>query len=471
MHLKKTPAFILAFILALILLISATQAFLGTGMPNFFYEDDSYFYLQIARNISQGFGSTFDGINPTNGYHPLWMWVVTIIAFASSIFTQSKLALLFFVTLLSNTIVFTIAFKLIKNPFLKVMAIASAYYCGFTMEAILLALIAVLFVNEAIKIAPNVRTLSALAFIFPLIRIDTAYIPILVSAYLFAIQSNINFKSAITIVVMAALGALINISFQKILFGELYTVSSYMKASGLNTLRLYDQLLHNYLSFGNLLRFLVLGITGFVIAKTKGVKSHYFIIFSIFTSFVFVHGILSYLRDWYFAVSIFAGIAITDGLFKGAAPKIVDMANAGVSIILVFAGGYYIQAHATDIKETRKFISSVNEKVGSDQRIFQIDGSGYTGYWLNAHVVNGDGLVNSFEYAKKLKRNQLKTYVADNKICYLLRNSAANDSDYLADFHGLQIRKDAATAIVETGETRNNLVGFRIYRLNCAENI
>lgn len=35
--------------------------------------DDAYYYLQIARNVAAGQGSTLDGINLTNGYHPLWM--------------------------------------------------------------------------------------------------------------------------------------------------------------------------------------------------------------------------------------------------------------------------------------------------------------------------------------------------------------------------------------------------------------
>ncbi len=35
--------------------------------------DDSFYYFQIARNIVEGNGSTFDGMNPTNGYHPLWL--------------------------------------------------------------------------------------------------------------------------------------------------------------------------------------------------------------------------------------------------------------------------------------------------------------------------------------------------------------------------------------------------------------
>ncbi|HEX7444160.1 MAG TPA: hypothetical protein VF320_09745, partial [Acidimicrobiales bacterium] len=35
--------------------------------------DDAFYYFGIARNVAHGHGSTFDGINLTNGYHPLWM--------------------------------------------------------------------------------------------------------------------------------------------------------------------------------------------------------------------------------------------------------------------------------------------------------------------------------------------------------------------------------------------------------------
>ncbi|MGZ4681536.1 MAG: hypothetical protein ACXV8G_03645 [Acidimicrobiales bacterium] len=37
--------------------------------------DDAFYYFGIARNVAHGHGSTFDGIDPTNGYHPLWMLV------------------------------------------------------------------------------------------------------------------------------------------------------------------------------------------------------------------------------------------------------------------------------------------------------------------------------------------------------------------------------------------------------------
>jgi hypothetical protein len=47
--------------------------------PRRFPTDDSFFYLQVARNIVAGHGSTFNTVTPTNGYHPLWMGVCILV--------------------------------------------------------------------------------------------------------------------------------------------------------------------------------------------------------------------------------------------------------------------------------------------------------------------------------------------------------------------------------------------------------
>ncbi len=40
--------------------------------------DDAFYYFQIARNLADGKFSTFDGgITRTNGYHPLWLFLIT----------------------------------------------------------------------------------------------------------------------------------------------------------------------------------------------------------------------------------------------------------------------------------------------------------------------------------------------------------------------------------------------------------
>ena len=41
--------------------------------PAHFMIDDAYFYLEVARHVAAGDGSTFNGLTPTNGYHPLWL--------------------------------------------------------------------------------------------------------------------------------------------------------------------------------------------------------------------------------------------------------------------------------------------------------------------------------------------------------------------------------------------------------------
>ncbi len=49
--------------------------------PNLFgyFEDDFFYYAQVARNIAAHRGSTFDGVHLTNGYHPLWMLVILVL--------------------------------------------------------------------------------------------------------------------------------------------------------------------------------------------------------------------------------------------------------------------------------------------------------------------------------------------------------------------------------------------------------
>jgi len=38
--------------------------------------DDSFYSFEIARNIAHGLGSTFDGVTPTNGYQPLYVFLL-----------------------------------------------------------------------------------------------------------------------------------------------------------------------------------------------------------------------------------------------------------------------------------------------------------------------------------------------------------------------------------------------------------
>lgn len=52
--------------------------------PLTYIPDDGLFYLQVAFAASRGEGFAFTDITPTNGYHPLWAWLCTLLGLASA---------------------------------------------------------------------------------------------------------------------------------------------------------------------------------------------------------------------------------------------------------------------------------------------------------------------------------------------------------------------------------------------------
>ena len=44
------------------------------------YQDDFFYYLKVAQNLADHGTSTFNCLNLTNGYHPMWMLVLTVLA-------------------------------------------------------------------------------------------------------------------------------------------------------------------------------------------------------------------------------------------------------------------------------------------------------------------------------------------------------------------------------------------------------
>jgi hypothetical protein len=73
---KRLPWF--EIILIIVVMSISVYAALSDGQNlsvRWFVRDDAYYYFKVAQNISEGHGSTFDGINKTNGYHPLWMLI------------------------------------------------------------------------------------------------------------------------------------------------------------------------------------------------------------------------------------------------------------------------------------------------------------------------------------------------------------------------------------------------------------
>jgi hypothetical protein len=130
--LKRLPWFEIAIVLAL-LGINGYAAFSDSyNLPNkWFTRDDAYYYFKVAQNISKGQGSTFDGVNPTNGYHPLWLLInIPIFALARiDLILPLRILILVLAGLRAATSI--LIYRLLKSVIAKPIAMLGALYWAF----------------------------------------------------------------------------------------------------------------------------------------------------------------------------------------------------------------------------------------------------------------------------------------------------------------------------------------------------
>lgn len=99
-----------------------------------FTRDDAYYYFKVAQNIGEGRGSTFDGINPTNGYHPLWLWVcIPIFALARlDLILPLRILLLVMSGLSAATAI--LLYRVIGRAFAPAIGAVAALYWAFSQD-------------------------------------------------------------------------------------------------------------------------------------------------------------------------------------------------------------------------------------------------------------------------------------------------------------------------------------------------
>ncbi len=80
---SRRPLMILAALPALagVVLVLVLALFGSENQLMACLKDDGYYYLVLARNMATGHGATFDGLGPTNGFHPLWAMCLTPLYF------------------------------------------------------------------------------------------------------------------------------------------------------------------------------------------------------------------------------------------------------------------------------------------------------------------------------------------------------------------------------------------------------
>jgi hypothetical protein len=92
--------------------------------------DDAFFYFKVAQNALAGHGFTFDGINLTNGFHPLWMAVCLGVFWLSKYNLLLPLRVLVVVSGLLNAASSLLLFRFLKRYIHPWAALSGALLWG-----------------------------------------------------------------------------------------------------------------------------------------------------------------------------------------------------------------------------------------------------------------------------------------------------------------------------------------------------
>ena len=101
-----------------------------------FTRDDAYYYFKVAQNISEGHGSTFDGINPTNGYHPLWMAICVPIFALARFDLILPLRILLLVMSALSVMTAILLYRLVGKVFSPPIGAIAALYWVFSFDVL-----------------------------------------------------------------------------------------------------------------------------------------------------------------------------------------------------------------------------------------------------------------------------------------------------------------------------------------------
>jgi len=239
----------IAFICGIVLLAKLMLVWL-VPMPVLvkFTLDDGFYYFKIAANIADGKGSTFDGIYLTDGYHPLWAWLLVIVfRLTDDPFLRVRLALT--LALILGTIVAYLLYRLLQPRFGTAVASLAAGLYGtsraifgdqitgqeFALFALLLCLTALVYDRLMVLPRRNLWHFAALGGVIGLTTLSRLDAILLLLAAIFVLwfnlRSHLRYWLAASFIVVITCGLVIAPYFAwKIpATGRLMTVSGRIK--------------------------------------------------------------------------------------------------------------------------------------------------------------------------------------------------------------------------------------------------
>jgi hypothetical protein len=472
LHSKSTLSHII--ILSISVLITLLFYSEIIKFPGFFVEDDTFFYAQIAYNIGVNGISSFDGVNTTDGYHLIWCWILSILTFITKFFTLDKH--IHFMVMLSfyHYLLIWLSIMITKNIYQSIISFFIIIVTAYLMEDVLLSLLIVLALKKAYNREFDIFYWAYLFFI-PLVRIDGV---VIISSFVFFYLIK-EYKMLFASMIVIASGAVTQLVINKLIFDSYFSVSSLIKLD--QNRDIISNLLFNIEDSHYFSIMLAVGLYAFTVImflmtyksrKQNRDKNIFLIIvlFSVFCYLIYLYTYTPFIRQWYLTlIKVLSLFVLFDGkMFQYFESKYKYFWHSSSIIMLIIFIYFYTLKYEeinSDNRNTWQFINNVNKIVPEDEKIFQYDASGITGYFTGRTIINGDGLMNTHQYFDLIKKRQLKDYLQDNQIRYIITNRELKKNVVFA-WRGLLIKSDQATLLIEPSKhIHYDFCIFRLYKL------
>ncbi len=408
--------------------------------PYQWMNDDAYFYLKVALNHSRGLGSSFSGLSPTNGYHPLWQWMLMGLFDVQQPSVEGGLVaarVLCWVVMVGALITFLrfatgafgTAWGAASVAVLSIFATRGVSCMEFWPAVWLLGLVLLRASRESSRTTGLGDSLvsGCLLALLILARLDLAvFVVVLLVASRIRQPGIAKWAGWIQASVVASTMIAYAV-YNARTFGHAASISSMLKSTfptpvmpGAATLLSTK---HAWPGWAAAIALC------FVPARGGSVHSHVRII-RILAVATLVHAtaVLMFTRwpafgIWYWVLS-YASLAV----FVGEMGRRVNIVRAA-AVVVALAGLWHAGAIADALirypdrpegEMGRQFAAHIPK----DAVVFQVDATGMTSYLSDRTIINGDGLMNNREYQNAVGSHALDAYLTTYGVTHIVHDEA-----------------------------------------------
>jgi hypothetical protein len=443
--------------------------------------DDTGYFYKIALNVALGKGLTFDGINETNGFQPLWLYMLLPLAWAmreAPVDLYLRATLIYQLSLVAIAgVVFFFAMSLYSRRSVALAATTLFYIFGIGyfangMETGILVLCVSVLLYFSLKYLPfSGSSTSKHAFVFGLLlgltvlaRLDMVFLLVVIYAFvLWQILFKTKRADRIQHIKQLLANAIAFTSttmpyfiYNKMKFGAIMPISGQLKNSFPYTMQP---------DFGTgrfpsvvMQMFILICVSSLVStflflrsrAASTGQDGYKFTILLIGSLYVLMHYLHTALFmkwavfSWHFAFYFMHACVLFAYILDRFLSRIPAFALRPVAAIVIIAlfGVLVDRTYRAATTQPRGWRHHsyraavwVRNNLPQDARLALKD-AGLFGLLSERSVVNLDGLVNNLEYQEYLRRGQLNDYFRQKRIQYLVVHAYWSDAPKYEEFVG-----------------------------------